>query len=156
MAFYEYGPGHSDEQELKRFLTTSRERALVLDRVNHMFETWVDGRCVFRGANQIEATKAFENKPDAVSTEERVIYCAKCGQYLSDDDNFCSKCGSPKKPSVLAAGQQSVETDVCYGRALGDWDANPPHAHYWNFDPIQFRSRCERCGWTRPGYHMNL
>ncbi len=32
------------------------------------------------------------------------MYCVKCGQQLSDDAVFCSKCGTPQRPGMAAGG----------------------------------------------------
>lgn len=40
------------------------------------------------------------------------MYCAKCGQQLPDDANFCLKCGAPQKAGVSATSVAPVEREL--------------------------------------------
>jgi uncharacterized membrane protein YvbJ len=45
-----------------------------------------------------------------------MVYCTKCGAENPDDQQNCSKCGSPlNPPSYRAYGRYRVEDEACFG-----------------------------------------
>jgi len=37
------------------------------------------------------------------------MYCTRCGQQLREGSNFCSQCGQPARPEVMAARAAPAE-----------------------------------------------
>lgn len=62
--FYDCGQHYPPCTDRRLYLSLSGETAVMIDRETHLFESWIDGRCISRGGNQTTVTNAIHKYRD--------------------------------------------------------------------------------------------